>query len=273
VIITSPVVPCQLAATITTRSEVDCDDAANIEQPPDWTPGDERSEDIPFHGFLPLPPKSLILPAECQHRYPQTVNRRKVWVICRRPECSEECRRGWRFKHAVCLASSLLELPAHYFVRVTMFEADDNTITTAEKCLLRMLGRRHIEYCWYRHWQRPGVGRHLHLLLRCPDGEEPPISRLWRETVGKWSTTQTSYCEPIKTQGGSAWYITNASKDRKHQIVPLPSLGFQGHLHGFSSDFLYDPGIIDSRGKKLPPLDGLWERQKRQWYPEASASA
>src|SRR5262245_46446898 len=126
-------------------------------------PTDERSIE---RGFLYPAPFQL-----------QSCDRRRLVVLQRTPlvtSChpcgnlhhSVEDYRWWARMLAACLKISWAELPPDATLRVTAFGLSEDEITLAEKRLFRRLARRGVSYCWFREWQEPGVGRHLHLAVR-----------------------------------------------------------------------------------------------------------
>jgi hypothetical protein len=160
----------------------------------------------------------------CDRRRTVLVQRqplRTALIPCGNLHHSEEDYRWWARLVAGCLRISWAELPPDGTVRVTAYCLDEAGIDRVEQRFLGRLRRRGVTYAWFREWQAPGEGRHLHLAVRSAGSKLAlsDIGGLWRGSLPPGGNGST-YAASVRDFIGLAKYLT---KDlRQHRIVLPP---------------------------------------------------
>jgi hypothetical protein len=176
-------------------------------------------------------------------------------VPCRRPWCSEGCRRRWAQRLSACLRRSFTEgSPPTHFARVTAFgRLSRGELSRAQQSLLRRLTYREIGFFWVREWGADGQ-EHLHLLLRTQGNlTTEQFGTLWRQSLPALEGVHgTHYCQALKNAVGAARYVVKDTRAGGE----LALRGLRRRLYGYSTGFL-------SR-----PLRELWAAVRADWFGE-----
>lgn len=202
---------------------------------------------------------------------PRDCDRHRVVVVQRSPlvtarfPCgnfhhSVEDYRWWARLLAACLRRSWAELPPNATMRVTALGLGEEAITNVENGFLGRLRRRGVSYAWFREWQAPGRGRHLHLAVR--DGGmrvKANVGELWRRSLGD-AGNGTTYVAPVRNTIGLARYLTGDCD--KSIVLPPPNVRY---IFGARRGFLVRPLSVL---KKEVRVEWAMQRQNRFFASE-----
>lgn len=174
-------------------------------------------------------------------RHRDLVVQRSPLVIARFPcgnfHHSVEDYRWWARLLAACLRRSWAEQPPDATFRVTAFGLGEQAITKVENKFLGRLRRRGMSYAWFREWQAPEQGRHLHLVVRAVGSKVDldDVGELWRRSLGD-AGNGTTYAASIHNLNGLARYLTGDCT--KVIVLPPPEVRY---IYGADRGFLVRP--------------------------------